>query len=201
MKLETICLHGGQEPDSATLFCALPIYRTSSCQFRNTEHAANLFGLKELGNIYTRLMNPTHDVLEKRVAEMDGGVGAVAVASGTSAIYYSIINICQAGDKIVSANNLYGGSYTQFNDIIPQFGINVKFVDPNDPDNYRAVINDKTKALFCETVGNPALDVADIEAIAKIAHEHRLPLIVDGTFTTQLCSGPWTTGPISCAIP
>ncbi|MEM1157487.1 MAG: O-acetylhomoserine aminocarboxypropyltransferase/cysteine synthase family protein [Verrucomicrobiota bacterium] len=194
MKFETVCLHGGQEPDPTTLSRALPIYRTSSYQFKNTEHAANLFGLKELGNVYTRLMNPTHDVLEKRVAEMDGAAGAVAVASGTSAIYYAIINICQAGDEIVSANNLYGGSYTQFNDIMPQFGINVNFVDPNDPENYRGAINENTKALFCETVGNPGLDVADIEAIANIAHENGIPLIVDGTFTTPALQRPMDHG-------
>lgn len=194
MKFETICLHGGQEPDPTTLSRALPIHRTSSYVFKNTEHAANLFALKELGNIYTRLMNPTHDVLEKRVAALDGGVGALAVSSGSSAVFYSIINICQQGDNIVSANNLYGGTYTQFNDILPQFGINVNFVDPNNPENFCSAINDKTKALFCETVSNPGLDVADIEAIAAIAHDHGIPLIVDGTFTTPALQRPMDHG-------
>jgi O-acetylhomoserine (thiol)-lyase len=159
--------------------------------FRDTEHAANLFGLKELGNIYTRLMNPTHDVLEKRVAELEGGAAALALASGTSAIFYSVINICTAGDEIVSANNLYGGTFTQFNDILPQLGIKVNFVDPKDPQNFAKAITPKTKLLFCETVSNPGLDVADIEAIATIAHAHGIPLVVDATFST-----PYLTRPI-----
>ncbi|MEO0453671.1 MAG: O-acetylhomoserine aminocarboxypropyltransferase/cysteine synthase family protein [Verrucomicrobiota bacterium] len=190
MKMETICLHGGQEVDPTTNSRAVPVYRTSSYVFNSTEHAANLFGLKELGNIYTRLMNPTHDVLEKRIAELDGGAAALAVSAGTSAIFYSVINICQQGDEIVSANNLYGGTYTQFNDILPQFGINVNFVDPNDPENFRKAITPKTKALFCETVSNPGLDVSDLEAIAAIAHENGIPLIVDATFTTQALCRP-----------
>ncbi len=190
MKLETICLHGGQEPDPVTHSRAVPLYRTSSYVFKDTEHAANLFGLKELGNIYTRLMNPTHDVLEKRMAQLDGGAAALAVASGTSGAFYAIINICQQGDEIVSANNLYGGTFTQFNDIMPQFGIRVHMVDPNDPENFRKAITPKTKALFCETVSNPGLDVADLEAISAIAHENGIPLIVDGTFTTPFLCRP-----------
>ncbi len=190
MKLNTICLHGGQEPDPTTLSRGVPVYRTSSYVFKDTEHAANLFALKELGNIYTRLMNPTHDVLEKRVAALDGGAAALAVASGTSGIFYSIINICQAGDEIVSANNLYGGTFTQFNDIMPQFGIKVNLVDPKDPQNFADAITEKTKALFCETVSNPGLDVSDIEAIAKVAHDHGIPLIVDSTFTTPALQRP-----------
>lgn len=190
MKFETICLHGGTEPDPVTLSRAVPLHRTSSYVFKSTEHAANLFGLRELGNIYTRLMNPTHDVLEKRVAALDGGAAALALASGTSAIFYSIINIAKAGDEIVSANDLYGGTYTQFNDILPHLGIKVNFVDPTDPQNFERAITPKTKALFCETVSNPALHVADIEAIAKIAHAHGLPLIVDGTFTTAYLQRP-----------
>ena len=184
MKLETTCLHGGSQPDPTTNSRAVPVYRTSSFVFNSTEHAANLFGLKELGNIYTRLMNPTTDVLEQRIAQMEGGAGALALASGTSAVFYSLINIMQAGDEFVSANNLYGGSFTQFNDILPQFGIKARFVDPSDPNNFAAAINDKTKALYCETVSNPGLEVSDIEAIAKIAHDHGLPLIVDSTFST-----------------
>ncbi len=191
MKLETQCLHAGQVPDPATNARAVPIYRTSSFVFNSTEHAANLFALKELGNIYTRLMNPTQDVLEKRVAELEGGAAALALASGTSAIFYSVINIAQAGDNIVSANNLYGGTYTQFNDILPQLGIQVKFVDPNNPQNFAAAIDSKTKALFCETVSNPGLDVSDLEAIAKIARDNGIPFIVDSTFST-----PYLTRPI-----
>ncbi len=191
MNFETICLHGGHQPDELTFSRAVPLYRTSSYVFRDTEHAANLFALKELGNIYTRLMNPTQDVLEQRVAALEGGAAALAVSSGTSAIFYSVINICQAGDEIVSANNLYGGTFTQFNDILPKLGIKVHFVDPRDPENFARAITPKTKALFCETVSNPGLDVADIESIAGIAHSHGLPLIVDSTFST-----PYLTRPI-----
>jgi len=188
--LGTKCLHAGQEADPTTMACAVPVYRTSAYKFRDTEHAANLFALKELGNIYTRLMNPTHDVLEKRVAAMEGGAGALAVASGTSAIYYSIINICQTGDEIVSANTLYGGTYTMFKNILPQFGIKVNFVDPRDPENFRTAITDKTKLVFCETVSNPGLEVSDLGAIADIAHAQGLPLIVDSTFTTPYLIRP-----------
>ena len=180
---ETLALHAGYKPDS-TGSCAVPVYRTSAYVFRDTEHAANLFGLKELGNIYTRLMNPTNDVLEQRVAALEGGAGALALASGTAAIFYSIINLAQAGDEIVASSNLYGGTYTQFNNILPQLGIKVKFVDPSDPQNFAKAITAKTKALYTETIGNPSLDVSDIEAISKIAHANGLPLIVDSTFTT-----------------
>jgi O-acetylhomoserine (thiol)-lyase len=193
MKFETICLHGGQQPDPATLSRAVPVYRTSSYVFRSTEHAANLFALRELGNIYSRLMNPTTDVLERRVALLEGApeAGGLALASGTSAIFYSIINLAQAGDNIVSARNLYGGTYTQFNDILPRLGITVKFVDSNQPENFARAIDDRTRALFCETVSNPALEVTDLEAVARIAHDHGLPLIVDSTFST-----PYLTRPI-----
>jgi O-acetylhomoserine (thiol)-lyase len=183
-KTETLALHAGYTPEPTTGSCAVPIYRTSAYVFKDTEHAANLFGLKELGNIYTRLMNPTTDVLEQRVAALEGGAAALAVASGTAAIFYSIINLAQAGDEIVASSNLYGGSYTQFNNILPKLGITVKFVDPSDPQNFAAAITDKTKALYTETIGNPSLDVSDIEAIGKIAHDNGLPLIVDSTFTT-----------------
>ena len=193
MKLETLCLHGGQQPDPTTGARAVPVYRTASYVFKNTEHAANLFALRELGNIYTRLMNPTSDVLEKRVALLEGApeMGGLALASGTSAVFYSIINLASAGDNIVSARNLYGGTYTQFNDILPALGIQVKLVDSNDPDNFRKAIDANTRALFCESVSNPALEIADLEAIAKIAHDHGLPLIVDSTFST-----PYLTRPI-----
>ncbi|MDA0350026.1 MAG: O-acetylhomoserine aminocarboxypropyltransferase/cysteine synthase [Verrucomicrobia bacterium] len=190
MKLETQCLHAGQVPDPTTNARAVPVYRTTAYVFNNTEHAANLFALKELGNIYSRIMNPTQDVLEQRVAQLDGGAAALAVASGTSAIFYSIINLAQSGDNIVSANNLYGGSYTQFNDILPSFGINVKFVDPSDPQNFAAAIDENTKAVFCETVGNPAGQIADLEAISTIAHDNGIPLIVDATFSTPALTRP-----------
>ncbi len=188
--IETQVLHAGYTPDPSTGSCAVPVYRTSSYVFRDTEHAANLFGLKELGNIYTRLMNPTTDVLEQRVAALEGGAGALALASGTAAIFYSIITLARAGDEIVASSNLYGGTYTQFDNILPQFGITVKFVDPSDPQNFAAAITGKTKALYTETIGNPSLDVADIEAISAIAHENGLPLIVDSTFTTPALLRP-----------
>jgi O-acetylhomoserine (thiol)-lyase len=191
MKLETLCLHAGYSSDPTTQACAVPIYRTASYVFKNTEHAANLFALRELGNIYTRLMNPTHDVLEQRVAALEGGAAGLAIASGTSAIFYSIINLAQAGDNIVSAQNLYGGTYTQFKNILPALGIEVRFVDSNNPENFAAAIDGKTRALFCETVSNPSLEISDIEAISKIAHAHGLPLIVDSTFST-----PYLTKPI-----
>jgi O-acetylhomoserine (thiol)-lyase len=183
-KTETLALHAGYTPDPSTCSCAVPVYRTSAYVFRDTEHAANLFGLKELGNIYSRLMNPTNDVLEQRVAALEGGAAALALSSGTAAIFYSIINLAQAGDEIVSSSNLYGGTYTQFNNILPQLGIKVIFVDPSDPQNFAKAITAKTKALYTETIGNPSLDVSDIEAISKIAHANGLPLIVDSTFTT-----------------
>ena len=159
-RFETIALHAGQTID-ATQSRGVPVYRTSSYVFKNTEHAANLFALKELGNIYTRLMNPTTDVLEQRVAQLEGGAASVALASGTSAIFYSIITLAEAGDEIVSANNLYGGTYTQFDAILPKLGINVKFVDPKDPQNFQKAITPKTRALFVETIGNPVLDYTD----------------------------------------
>ena len=183
---ETIALHGGQEPDSATLSRAVPIYRTSSYVFRNTEHAANLFALKELGNIYTRLGNPTQDVLEQRVTQLEGGAASLALASGTTAIFYAIITLAQAGDEIVSANNLYGGTYTQFDSILPALGIKVRFVDPKDPENFQQAITARTRALYIETIGNPLLDVADVEKIAAVAHRNGLPLIVDATFSTPI---------------
>jgi O-acetylhomoserine (thiol)-lyase len=191
MNLETKCLHSGYEPDPTTFSRAVPVYKTSSYTFKNTEHAANLFGLRELGNIYTRLMNPTTDVLEKRVADLEGGAAGLGVASGTSGVFYSIINLAEAGDHIVSANNLYGGTYTQFNDILPKLGINVSFIDPNNPENFAAAITPKTKALFCESVSNPGLDVADLAAIASIAKANNIPLVVDSTFST-----PYLTRPI-----
>lgn len=189
-KLETLCLHAGYTPEPTTKSEAVPLYRTAAYRFDSTEHAANLFALKEPGNIYTRLMNPTTSVLEERVAALEGGAGALALASGTSAVFYSIINLAKAGDEIVAANNLYGGTYTQFNDILPSLGIKVHLVDPSDPQNFAAAINDKTKALYCETIGNPALELVDIQAIADMAHANGLPLIVDSTFTSPALLRP-----------
>jgi O-acetylhomoserine (thiol)-lyase len=183
-KFETLCLHAGQEPDPTTTARGVALHRTSSYVFKSTEHAANLFGLKELGNIYTRIMNPTQDVLEQRVAALEGGAAALALSSGTAAIHYSIINICSAGDEIVSANNLYGGTYTMFDCILPQFGIHTKFADARNPQSFESAITDKTRAIFIETIGNPLLDFTDIGAISEIARKHHLPLIVDATFTT-----------------
>ncbi|MSU47793.1 MAG: O-acetylhomoserine aminocarboxypropyltransferase/cysteine synthase [Opitutus sp.] len=196
MKFETLCLHGGQIPDPTTGARAVPIYRTTAFVFKNTEHAANLFALKELGNIYTRLMNPTTDVLEKRVCLLEGAhpMAGLGLASGTSAVFYAIINVAQAGDNIVSARNLYGGSYTQFASILPALGIEVRFVDSNDPANYAKAIDGKTRALFCETVSNPALEVTDLRAVADIAHAHGLPLIVDSTFSTPYLTRPLEHG-------
>ncbi len=193
-RIETLCLHAGQQPDPTTNARAVPIHRTSSYVFRDTEHAANLFALKELGNIYTRLMNPTTDVLEQRMAALEGGAGALALASGTSAIFYTVINACRAGDEVVSAANLYGGTYTMFESILPQLGIKVRFVDPRQPENFAAAINERTRLIFCETIGNPGLDVADLAAIAEVAHAHGLPLAVDATFTTPFLLRPLDHG-------
>ncbi len=183
MKFETLALHAGQTVDPTSLSRAVPLYRTAAYMFKNTEHAANLFALKELGNIYTRLGNPTQDVLEQRMAQLEGGAAALALASGTSAIFYTIINICSQGDEIVSANNLYGGTFTQFKTILPQFGITTRLVDASNPEHVKAAINDKTRAIYCETLGNPSLNMTDIDSLAKIAKDHNLPLIVDSTFT------------------
>ena len=184
-RLETLAVHAGQEtPDPATGARAVPIYRTSSFVFKNTEHAANLFALKELGNIYSRLTNPTNAVLEERITQLEGGAASVVVSSGTSAIFYAIITLAEAGDEIVSANNLYGGTYTQFDAILPKLGIKTIFVDPHDPKNFEKAITEKTRALFIETIGNPVLDFTDIKEVADIAHKHGIPLIVDATFTT-----------------
>lgn len=189
-KFETTALHGGQVPDPTTGSRGVPIYRTTAYQFNDTGHAADLFALKELGNIYTRIMNPTQDVLEKRVAELEGGAAALALASGTSGVFYSIINVAAAGDEIVAAKNLYGGTYTMFDSILPGLGINVKLVDPLDLNAYKAAINEKTKAVYIETIGNPGLEVPDIEAVANLAHDSGLPLIVDSTFTTPYLLNP-----------
>jgi O-acetylhomoserine (thiol)-lyase len=183
MKFETLALHAGQAVDHDTLSRAVPIYRTAAYMFKNTQHAANLFALKELGNIYTRIGNPTQDILEQRMAQLEGGAAALALASGTSAIFYTIINICRQGDEVVAANNLYGGTFIQFTSILPQFGITVRLVDPSDPENFAAAVNEKTRAIYCETLGNPSLNMTDLDRVAEIARANNLPLIVDSTFT------------------
>ena len=185
-KPETLALHGGQVSDPTTGARAVPIYQTTSFQFRDTTHAADLFALKEFGNIYTRITNPTTEVLEKRIAALDGGVGALAVASGQSAIALSILTLARAGDEIVSADNLYGGTYTLFHYTLPRMGIAVRFVGSNDLGALRAAIGPKTKAVYAESIGNPKLDIADLEAIAGIAHEHRIPFILDNTVSPYL---------------
>ena len=179
--IETLAIHGGQEPDSSTLSRAVPIYQTTSYVFRDNAHAADLFALKEFGNIYTRIMNPTSDVFEKRLALLDGGVGALAVSSGQSAITLALLNLTSSGDEIVSATSLYGGTYNLLRYTFARFGITVRFVDPGDPENFRQAITPKTRALFVESIGNPKLDVPDFEAIAAVAHENGLPLVVDNT--------------------
>jgi O-acetylhomoserine (thiol)-lyase len=186
LKIETLALHGGQEPDPTTGSRAVPIYQTTSYQFKSTEHAANLFGLREFGNIYTRIMNPTNDVLEKRIALLDGGVGALAVSSGQAASTLAILNIAQTGDEIVSADNLYGGTYNLFHYTLPKFGVNVKFVKSNDLAAFQKAITPKTKAIYAESIGNPKLDVADLEGISKVAHKNGIPFILDNTVSPYL---------------
>lgn len=187
---ETISLHGGQHPDSETNSRAVPIYQTSSFVFNDTDHAANLFALKEPGNIYTRIMNPTQDVFEQRIALLEGGVGALATASGQAAITYAILNIAQAGDEIVASSSLYGGTYTLFAYTFAKLGIKVHFVDVDKPEEFRLKITPRTKALYTETIGNPQINVADLEAIAHIAHENGLPLIIDNTFASPYLCRP-----------
>jgi O-acetylhomoserine (thiol)-lyase len=185
-RLETLAVHAGQAPDPVTGARAVPIYQTTSYCFRDTDHAASLFALQEEGNIYTRLMNPTTGVFEERMAALDGGIGALATASGQAAIFMAIFNIAQAGDEIVAADNLYGGTYNLFHHTFPRFGIKVRFVDSSNPENFAAAITGKTKAIYAESIGNPKLDVLDIKALAEVAHAHRLPLIVDNTAVPYL---------------
>ncbi len=192
---ETLSLHAGQETaDSATGARAVPIYQTSSFVFDSPEHAANLFGLKQFGNIYTRIMNPTQDAFERRIAALEGGVGALATASGQSAETLAILNIAGAGDEIVASASLYGGTYNLFHYTLPKLGITVRFVDSRDPENFRPAINERTKAIYAETVGNPRLDTLDISAVAAIAHENGLPLIVDNTLPTPYLVQPLKHG-------
>ncbi|WP_315110227.1 O-acetylhomoserine aminocarboxypropyltransferase/cysteine synthase family protein [Clostridium intestinale] len=190
LSFETLQVHAGQVPDPTTGARAVPIYQTTSYVFNNADHAANLFQLKESGNVYTRIMNPTTDVFEKRVAELEGGVAGLATASGQSAILYSILNVASAGDEIVAAATLYGGTYELFSVTLKKLGINVVFVNPDDPENFRKAITDKTKALYGETIGNPKINVLDIEAVSNIAHENKIPLIIDNTFGTPYLVRP-----------
>lgn len=190
MKDATIAVHGGQNVDKDTHSRALPIYQTASYMFDNTEHAANLFGLKEAGNIYTRLQNPTTDVLEKRISLLDNGVGAIATASGMSAIMYSVLNIVSSGDEIVSSTALYGGTYTLFSHLFKNMGINAKFVSTNKIEDYEKAITPKTKLIYAETLANPKLNILDVEGLAKLAHSYNIPLIVDNTVPTPYLLKP-----------
>ena len=194
MKLETLALHAGYSPEATTKAVAVPIYQTTSYSFDNTQHGADLFDLKVAGNIYTRIMNPTQDVLEKRIAAIEGGVGALALASGMAAITNAILTIAEAGDNIVSASTLYGGTYNLFAHTLPQYGINVRFADYRDPASFAALIDDKTKAVFCESVGNPLGNVTDFEKLAEIAHQHGVPLIVDNTVPSPYLCRPFEHG-------
>ncbi|MFP4644412.1 MAG: O-acetylhomoserine aminocarboxypropyltransferase/cysteine synthase family protein [Spirochaetales bacterium] len=189
-KFETDALHAGQSRDSENPSRAVPISRTTAYNFRDTEHAANLFALKELGYIYTRIMNPTQDVLEQRIARLDGGAAALALASGTSGVFYSILNVCVAGDEVVSSSHLYGGTYTMFSTILPDYGITVRFADPLDIEAVESQINDRTRALYVESIGNPSLSVPDFEKWSTLSRKYNLPLMVDSTFTTPYLFRP-----------
>lgn len=193
-RMDTQCLHAGQNIDPATNSRAVPIYQTTSYQFNDTEHAARLFGLQEFGNIYSRIMNPTCDVLEKRLAALEGGSGALALASGSSAITYAILNLMGQGKNVVSSSSLYGGTYNLFHYTLPKMGIDCKFVDQTDPQQFKEAIDENTRAVFVETIGNPRADVPDFEAIAEIAHEAGLPLIVDNTTASPYLCQPFKWG-------
>ena len=194
LSFETLAVHGGQEIDPTTKSRAVPIYQTVAYGFDDTAHAARLFGLEELGNIYTRLMNPTSDVFEQRIALLEGGVGALATASGHAAMLMAILNIASAGDEIISSSSLYGGTFNLFTVTLPKMGIKVHLVDSKDPENFRKHVNAKTRAFFAETIGNPDMKVLDIEAVSSIAHEYGLPLIVDNTFATPALCRPFEWG-------
>ncbi|WP_373485180.1 O-acetylhomoserine aminocarboxypropyltransferase/cysteine synthase family protein [Acetobacterium malicum] len=193
-KFETLQLHGGQNPDPTTHAVAVPIYQTTSYVFDNSEHAQRLFGLEEPGNIYTRIMNPTTSVLEERMALLEGGVGALAFASGSAAITATILNIAGTGDELVAASTLYGGTYNLLSATLPRLGIKTTFVNPDDPENFRTAINENTKAIYIESLGNPAINIVDVKAVAQIAHDNGLPLIVDNTFATPYLFRPLDFG-------
>ena len=191
---DTLAVHAGQQPDPATGSRAAPIYQTTSFVFDDTEDAAALFALQKFGNIYTRIGNPTTGILEERIASLEGGIGGLATASGQGAQLLAILSLCNSGDEIVSSSNLYGGTYTQFDVSFRKLGINTVFVNPDDPENFRKAITPKTKALYAETLGNPLINVLDIEAVAKVAHDAGLPLIVDNTFATPFLCRPFEWG-------
>jgi len=193
-KFETLQLHGGQTPDPTTHSVAVPIYQTTSYVFDSSEHAERLFGLQEPGNIYTRIMNPTNTVLEERMALLEGGVGALAFASGSAAITATILNIAGTGDEFVAASTLYGGTYNLLNSTLPRLGIKTTFVNPDNPENFRSAINDNTKAIYIESLGNPAINIVDVKFVAKIAHDNGIPLIVDNTFATPYLFRPLDFG-------
>ena len=194
LHFETLQLRGGQSSDPTTGACAVPIYQTAAYEFKSTEHAANLFSLAEEGNIYTRIMNPTTEVLEKRMALLEGGSGALAVSSGSAAILYTILTLASAGDEVVAASTLYGGTYALFKGILKRIGITTIFVDPDDVSNFEKAISEKTKAIFIETIGNPSINLIDIEALARIAHTHGIPLVADNTFGTPYLINPFKFG-------
>ncbi|MDZ7737345.1 MAG: aminotransferase class I/II-fold pyridoxal phosphate-dependent enzyme [Gammaproteobacteria bacterium] len=194
MKLESICVHGGYSPDPTTKAVAVPIYQTTSYAFDNTQHGADLFDLKVEGNIYTRIMNPTNAVLEQRVSELEGGIGGLALASGMAAVTYSILTIAEQGDNIVTSSTLYGGTYNLFAHTLPQYGIDVRFADYRDPDAFKALMDDRTKAVFCESVGNPLGNITDFGRLAGLAHEHGVPLIVDNTVPSPYLCRPFEHG-------
>jgi O-acetylhomoserine (thiol)-lyase len=194
MKFETIAVHGGYSPDPTTKAVAVPIYQTTSYAFDNTQHGADLFDLKVAGNIYTRIMNPTTAVLEQRMAELEGGIGALAVASGMAAIAYAIQTIAESGDNIVSSSTLYGGTYNLFAHTFPQLGIEARFADPRDPAAFAKLIDERTKAVFCESIGNPLGNVTDFQALANVAHAAGVPLIVDNTVPTPYLCRPFEYG-------
>ncbi|MBI5331194.1 MAG: aminotransferase class I/II-fold pyridoxal phosphate-dependent enzyme [Betaproteobacteria bacterium] len=194
MKIETMAVHGGYSPDPTTKSVAVPVYQTTSYAFDSTQHGADLFDLKVAGNIYTRIMNPTTDVLEKRVAEMEGGIAGLALASGMAAITYAVMTIAEAGDNIVTSSTLYGGTYNLFAHTLPRYGIEVRFADYRQPDSFEKLIDSRTKALFCESVGNPLGNVTDFEKLAKLAHAHGVPLIVDNTVPTPYLCRPFEHG-------
>jgi O-acetylhomoserine (thiol)-lyase len=194
MKLETLAVHAGYSPEPTTKAVAVPIYQTTSYSFDSTQHGADLFDLKVPGNIYTRIMNPTQDVLEKRVAAIEGGIAGLALASGQAAITYAIMTIAEAGDNIVSASTLYGGTYNLFAHTLPQYGINVRFADYSDPATFETLIDDKTKAIYCESIGNPLGNITDFEKLAEIAHRHGVPLIVDNTVPSPYLCRPFEHG-------
>ena len=193
-KFNTLVLHGGQKPDPTTGARAVPIYQTTSYCFRDTEHAASLFALKEFGNIYTRIMNPTTDVFEQRMAALEGGVGALGLSSGQSAVALTAFALLRTGDEIVSSSKLYGGTYTLFSNTLPKWGINTRFVEPDDLDGFRRAINGRTKLVFGETIGNPRVDVLDLEPLAAVAHEAGVPLVIDNTFPTPYLCRPFEYG-------